>query len=411
MNTTTNSGPIRPNDYSAYPDADGRFGAFGGRYVPETLMPLVYQLDAAYRAAKADEGFQAELGGFLQHYVGRPSPLYFAERLTKHYGGAKIYLKREELNHTGSHKINNCMGQILLAMRMGKTRIIAATGAGQHGVATATVCARFGLPCVVYMGAVDVERQKPNVFRMNLLGAEVRPVTSGSATLKDATNEALRDWVTNVHDTYYLIGSVVGMHPYPEMVRDFQSVIGHEVRQQVLEAEGRLPNALIACVGGGSNAMGLFHPFLADEGVRLYGVEAAGEGVGTNRHAAAINGGRPGVLHGSLSYLLQDQEGQVTEAHSISAGLDYPGIGPEHSWLHDVGRATYLTATDRDSLDAFKLCAELEGILPAIESAHALARLDQVTKDVGKDGIVVLNLSGRGDKDVATVAAHLGMDI
>ncbi len=411
MNTTTNSGPIRPNDYSAYPDADGRFGAFGGRYVPETLMPLVYQLDAAYRAAKADEGFQAELGGFLQHYVGRPSPLYFAERLTKHYGGAKIYLKREELNHTGSHKINNCMGQILLAMRMGKTRIIAETGAGQHGVATATVCARFGLPCVVYMGAVDVERQKPNVFRMNLLGAEVRPVTSGSATLKDATNEALRDWVTNVHDTYYLIGSVVGMHPYPEMVRDFQSVIGHEVRQQVLEAEGRLPNALIACVGGGSNAMGLFHPFLADEGVRLYGVEAAGEGVGTNRHAAAINGGRPGVLHGSLSYLLQDQEGQVTEAHSISAGLDYPGIGPEHSWLHDVGRATYLTATDRDSLDAFKLCAELEGILPAIESAHALARLDQVTKDVGKDGIVVLNLSGRGDKDVATVAAHLGMDI
>ena len=406
MNPTT-----RPNDYSAYPDADGRFGAFGGRYVPETLMPLVHQLDAAYRAAKADAGFQAELGGYLQHYVGRPSPLYFAERLTRHYGGAKIYLKREELNHTGSHKINNCMGQILLAMRMGKTRIIAETGAGQHGVATATVCARFGLPCVVYMGAVDVERQKPNVFRMNLLGAEVRPVTSGSATLKDATNEALRDWVTNVHDTYYLIGSVVGMHPYPEMVRDFQSVIGHEVRQQILEAEGRLPDALIACVGGGSNAMGLFHPFLADEGVRLYGVEAAGEGVDTDRHAAAINGGRPGVLHGSLSYLLQDRDGQVTEAHSISAGLDYPGIGPEHSWLHDVGRATYLTATDKDSLDAFKLCAELEGILPAIESAHALARLDQVTKDVGKDGIVVLNLSGRGDKDVATVAAHLGMQI
>jgi tryptophan synthase beta chain len=401
----------RPNDYSAYPDADGRFGAFGGRYVPETLMPLVHQLEAAYRAAKADESFQAELGGYLQHYVGRPSPLYFAERLTRHYGGAKIYLKREELNHTGSHKINNCMGQILLAMRMGKTRIIAETGAGSHGVATATVCARFGLPCVVYMGAVDVERQKPNVFRMNLLGAEVRPVTSGSATLKDATNEALRDWVTNVHDTYYLIGSVVGMHPYPEMVRDFQSVIGHEVRQQVMEAEGRLPDALVACVGGGSNAMGLFHPFLADEGVRLYGVEAAGEGVDTGRHAAAINGGRPGVLHGSLSYLLQDREGQVTEAHSISAGLDYPGIGPEHSWLHDVGRATYLTATDKDSLDAFKLCAELEGILPAIESAHALARLDQVTKDVGKDGIVVLNLSGRGDKDVATVAAHLGMQI
>ena len=401
----------RPNDYTAYPDADGRFGAFGGRYVPETLMPLVHELDAAYRAAKNDEGFHAELGGYLTHYVGRPSPLYFAERLTKHYGGAKIYLKREELNHTGSHKINNCMGQILLAMRMGKTRIIAETGAGQHGVATATVCARFALPCVVYMGAVDVERQKPNVFRMNLLGAEVRPVTSGSATLKDATNEALRDWVTNVEDTYYLIGSVVGMHPYPEMVRDFQSVIGNEVRAQILEAEGRLPDAVVACVGGGSNAMGLFHPFLNDEAVRLYGVEAAGEGMATERHAAAINGGRPGVLHGSLSYLLQDAEGQVTEAHSISAGLDYPGIGPEHSWLHDVGRATYLTATDQDSLDAFKLCAELEGILPAIESAHALARLDQVTRDVGKDGIVVLNLSGRGDKDVATVAAHLGMQI
>ncbi len=400
-----------PNDYTAYPDANGRFGDYGGRYVPETLMPLVHDLDAAYRAAKADPAFKAELSGFLKDYVGRPSPLYFAERLTRHYGGAKIYLKREELNHTGSHKINNCMGQILLAMRMGKTRIIAETGAGQHGVATATVCARFGLPCVVYMGAVDVERQKPNVFRMNLLGAEVRPVTSGSATLKDAMNEALRDWVTNVHDTYYLIGSAAGMHPYPEMVRDFQSVIGTEARQQVLEAEGRLPDAVVACVGGGSNAIGLFHPFLNDEAVRLYGVEAAGEGIATGRHAAAINGGRPGVLHGSLSYLLQDAEGQVTEAHSISAGLDYPGIGPEHSWLHDVGRATYLTATDQDSLDAFKLCAELEGILPAIESAHALARLDQVTKDVGKDGIVVLNLSGRGDKDVATVAAHLGRTI
>ena len=400
-----------PNDHAAYPDANGRFGVFGGQYVPETLMPLVHQLDAAYRAAKTDVDFKAQLDGYLQHYVGRPSPLYFAERLTQHYGGAKIYLKREELNHTGSHKINNCMGQILLAMRMGKTRIIAETGAGQHGVATATVCARFGLPCVVYMGAVDVERQKPNVFRMNLLGAEVRPVTSGSATLKDATNEALRDWVTNVEDTYYLIGSVVGMHPYPQMVRDFQSVIGTEVRQQIMEVEGRLPDALVACVGGGSNAMGLFHPFLNDEAVRLYGVEAAGEGVATDRHAAAINGGRPGVLHGSLSYLLQDAEGQVTEAHSISAGLDYPGIGPEHSWLHDVGRATYLTATDRESLDAFKLCAQLEGILPAIESAHALARLDQVVNDVGKDGIVVLNLSGRGDKDVAAVAAYLGMEI
>jgi tryptophan synthase beta chain len=404
----TNS--LKSNDYSAYPDAAGRFGDYGGRYVAETLMPLVLALETAWREAKNDPAYQGELASELKHYVGRPSPLYFAKRLSEHHG-ARIWLKREELNHTGSHKINNCMGQILLAMRMGKRRIIAETGAGQHGVATATVCARYGLPCVVYMGAVDVERQKPNVFRMNLLGAEVRPVTSGSATLKDATNEALRDWVTNVHDTYYLIGSVVGMHPYPEMVRDFQSVIGNEVRQQILEAEGRLPDALVACVGGGSNAMGLFHPFLADEGVKLYGVEAAGEGVDTDRHAAAINGGRPGVLHGSLSYLLQDQDGQVTEAHSISAGLDYPGIGPEHSWLHDVGRATYLTATDKDSLDAFKLCAELEGILPAIESAHALARLDQVTQDVGKDGIVVLNLSGRGDKDVATVAAHLGMQI
>jgi tryptophan synthase beta chain len=400
-----------PNDYSAYPDAQGRFGDYGGRYVPETLMPLVHQLDAAYRAAKADPAFQAELSGFLTHYVGRPSPLYFAERLTQHYGGAKIYLKREELNHTGSHKINNCMGQILLARRMGKTRIIAETGAGQHGVASATVCARFGLPCVVYMGAVDVERQKPNVFRMNLLGARVEAVTSGSATLKDAMNEALRDWVTNVHDTYYMIGTAAGMHPYPEMVRDFQSVIGKEVREQTLAAEGRLPDAVVACVGGGSNAIGIFHPFLNDEGVRLYGVEAAGEGMDTDRHAAAINGGRPGVLHGNMTYLLQDPEGQITEAHSISAGLDYPGIGPEHSWLHDVGRATYLTATDAESLDAFTLLAQLEGILPAIESAHALARLGDVVKDVGKDGIVVLNLSGRGDKDVATVAAHLGRTI
>jgi len=400
-----------PNDYTAYPDAHGRFGDYGGQYVPETLMPLVHELDAAYRAAKADPAFKAELDGFLTHYVGRPSPLYFAQRLTAHYGGAKIYLKREELNHTGSHKINNCMGQILLAMRMGKTRIIAETGAGQHGVATATVCARFGLPCVVYMGAVDVERQKPNVFRMNLLGAEVRPVTSGSATLKDAMNEALRDWVTNVEDTYYLIGTAAGMHPYPEMVRDFQSVIGKEVREQVMEAEGRLPDAVVACIGGGSNAIGLFHPFLSDEGVKLIGVEAAGEGLETGRHAAAINGGRPGVLHGNMTYLIQDKEGQIEEAHSISAGLDYPGVGPEHSWLHDLGRATYLTATDLESLDAFKLCAELEGILPAIESAHALARLGDVARDVGKDGIIVLNLSGRGDKDVATVATHLGMEI
>ena len=411
MNAAITSPLGRPNDYAAFPDAAGRFGDYGGRYVPETLMPLVHELDAAYAAAKADPEFQAELAGLLRHYVGRPSPLYFAERLTAHFGGAKIYLKREELNHTGSHKINNCMGQILLARRMGKTRIIAETGAGQHGVATATVCAKYGLPCVVYMGAVDVERQKPNVFRMNLLGAEVRPVTSGSATLKDAMNEALRDWVTNVHDTYYLIGTAAGMHPYPAMVRDFQSVIGQEVRQQLQEVEGRLPDAVIACVGGGSNAIGIFHPFLNDDGVKLIGVEAAGEGMETGRHAAAINGGRPGVLHGNMTYLLQDAEGQITEAHSISAGLDYPGIGPEHSWLHDVGRATYLTATDLESLEAFKLCAELEGILPAIESAHALARLGDVAKEVGKDGIVVLNLSGRGDKDVATVAAHLGMAI
>ncbi|WP_293676858.1 tryptophan synthase subunit beta [uncultured Phenylobacterium sp.] len=400
--------PAVPNDYSAYPDARGRFGDYGGQYVPETLMPLVHDLDAAYAAAKADAGFQAELAGYLTHYVGRPSPLYFAARLTEHFGGAKVYLKREELNHTGSHKINNCMGQILLAMRMGKTRIIAETGAGQHGVATATVCARFGLPCVVYMGSVDVERQKPNVFRMNLLGAEVRPVTSGSATLKDAMNEALRDWVTNVHDTYYLIGSAAGMHPYPVMVRDFQAIIGREAREQILEAEGRLPDAVVACVGGGSNAIGLFHPFLNDDGVKIIGVEAAGSGLESGRHAAAINGGRPGVLHGNMTYLLQNQEGQIEEAHSISAGLDYPGIGPEHAWLHDVGRATYLSATDAEALDAFMLLSKLEGILPAIESAHALARLPEITREVGKDGIVVLNLSGRGDKDVNTVAAHLG---
>ena len=403
--------PTRPNDYTAYPDASGRFGDYGGRYVPETLMPLVHELDAAYRAAKADPAFQAELDSFLTHYVGRPSPLYLASRLTDHFGGAKIYFKREELNHTGSHKINNCMGQILLARRMGKTRIIAETGAGQHGVASATVCARFGLPCIVYMGAVDVERQKPNVFRMNLLGARVEAVTSGSATLKDAMNEALRDWVTNVHDTYYLIGTAAGMHPYPEMVRDFQSVIGRETRDQILAMEGRLPDAVVACVGGGSNAIGIFHPFLNDESVKLIGIEEAGEGMDTGRHAAAINGGRPGVLHGNMTYLLQDRAGQITEAHSISAGLDYPGIGPEHSWLHDVGRASYLTATDNESLDAFKLCAQLEGILPAIETAHALARIGDIARDVGKGGIIVLNLSGRGDKDVGTVATHLGMQI
>ena len=397
-----------PNDYMAYPDAHGRFGDYGGRYVPETLMPLVLQLGEAYAEVKADPAFQAQLAGYLKTYVGRPSPLYFAERLTDHFGGAKVYLKREELNHTGAHKVNNCMGQILLAMRMGRTRIIAETGAGQHGVATATVCAKFGLPCIVYMGAVDVERQKPNVDRMRLLGAEVRPVTSGSATLKDAMNEALRDWVTNVHDTYYLIGSVAGPHPYPAMVRDFQAVIGVEAREQILQAEGRLPDAVVACVGGGSNAMGLFYPFLNDEGVQIIGVEAAGHGMHTGQHAAAINGGRPGVLHGNKTYLIQDPEGQILEAHSISAGLDYPGIGPEHSWLYDVGRARYLTATDQDALDAFLLCTKLEGIIPALESAHALARLPEICAEVGKGGIVVLNLSGRGDKDLDSVTRMLG---
>ena len=399
------------NDYSAYPDASGRFGGYGGRYVPETLMPLVHELEAAFRAAMADEGFRGELDGYLKHYVGRPSPLYFAERLTQRFGGARVYLKREELNHTGAHKINNCMGQILLAMRMGKTRIIAETGAGQHGVATATVCARFGLPCVVYMGAVDVERQKPNVFRMNLLGAKVEPVTSGSSTLKDAMNEALRDWVTNVHDTYYLIGSAAGPHPYPEMVREFQAVIGRETREQILEIEGRLPDAVVACVGGGSNAIGMFHPFLNDDGVRLIGVEASGDGMDTDRHAAAINGGRPGVLHGNRTYLIQDPVGQITEAHSISAGLDYPGIGPEHAFLHDVGRAEYMTCTDREALDAFQLCAELEGIIPALETSHALARLPEICAGLGPEGIVVVNLSGRGDKDVNTVAQALGRSI
>ena len=403
--------PAIPNDYAAWPDAEGRFGEFGGRYVPETLMPLVLELDKAYRAAKADPAFHRELGGYLTHYVGRPSPLYFAERLTQHYGGARIYFKREELNHTGAHKINNCMGQILLAQRMGKTRIIAETGAGQHGVASATVCARFGLPCVVYMGALDVERQKPNVFRMNLLGAEVRPVTAGAATLKDAMNEALRDWVTNVHDTYYLIGTAAGPHPYPAMVRDFQSVIGSETRTQILEMEGRLPDAVVACVGGGSNAIGMFHPFLTDDSVKIFGVEASGHGLETDKHAASLTGGRPGVLHGNKTYLLQDPDGQILDAHSISAGLDYPGIGPEHAWLHDVGRARYLTCTDDEALDAFKLCAELEGIIPALESAHALARLGDVVREVGKDGVIALCLSGRGDKDIFTVADKLGARI
>jgi tryptophan synthase beta chain len=390
-----------PNAYGAWPDDQGRFGPYGGRYVPETLMPLVLELARAWDAAKADPAYQAELAGYLATYVGRPSPLYFAGRLTEHFGAARIWLKREELNHTGSHKINNCMGQILLARRMGKGRIIAETGAGQHGVATATACALFGLPCVVFMGAVDIARQAPNVRRMELLGAEVRPVTSGSATLKDAMNEALRDWVSHVDDTYYLIGSAAGPHPYPAMVRDLQAVIGRETRAQILAAEGRLPDALVACVGGGSNAIGLFHPFLDDEGVVLIGVEAAGEGMASGRHAAALGGGRPGVLHGALSYLLQDDDGQILEAHSISAGLDYPGIGPEHAFLREAGRARYLTATDAEAMAAFRLTARLEGILPALESAHALARLPEVAAEAGADGIVVLNLSGRGDKDLA----------
>ena len=394
------------------PDETGRFGQFGGRYVAETLMPLILSLETAYEEAKADPSFQSELDYFLEHYVGRPSPMYFAERLTEYYGGAKIYFKRDELNHTGAHKINNCMGQILLARRMGKTRIIAETGAGQHGVATATVCARFGLPCTVFMGAVDVERQKPNVFRMKLLGAEVRAVTSGAATLKDAMNEALRDWVTNVEDTFYIIGTAAGPHPYPAMVRDFQSVIGKEARAQILEREGRLPDAVVACIGGGSNAIGLFHPFINDESVKLIGVEAAGEGLHVyNRHAAALNGGRPGVLHGNRTYLLQDDDGQILEGHSISAGLDYPGVGPEHSYLRDTGRATYLSTTDAEALEAFQLCSKLEGIIPALEPSHALARIGEIAKDVGKDGIVLMNLCGRGDKDIFTVADALGVTI
>jgi tryptophan synthase beta chain len=397
-----------PNSFRTGPDADGHFGAFGGRFVAETLMPLLLDLEKAYDAAKKDPSFHAELNDLLTHYVGRESPLYFAPRLTEHFGGAKIYLKREDLNHTGAHKINNCLGQILLARRMGKTRIIAETGAGSHGVATATVAARFGLPCVVYMGEVDTERQKPNVFRMNLLGAEVRPVTSGARTLKDATNEALRDWVANVEDTFYIIGSVVGPHPYPGMVRDFQTVIGNETRAQMLAQEGKLPDLVVACVGGGSNAIGMFHPFVDDAEVEIHGVEAAGEGVDTPRHAATISKGSPGVLHGSRSYLLQDAEGQVQEAHSISAGLDYPGVGPEHAWLKDIGRVKYFSATDREALDAFQLLSKLEGIIPALEPAHALAHVARVAPKMQKDQSIVICLSGRGDKDVFSVAEALG---
>ena len=393
------------------PDENGRFGDFGGRYVAETLMPPILALEAAYSDAKTDPNFLSELDSFFNHYVGRPSPLYYAERLTEFTNGAKIYFKRDELNHTGAHKINNCMGQILLAKRMGKTRIIAETGAGQHGVATATVAARFGLKCIVYMGATDIVRQKPNVFRMRLLGAEVRSVKSGTATLKDAMNEALRDWVTNVDDTFYCIGTVAGPHPYPAMVRDFQSIIGREAKKQILEREGRLPDALIACIGGGSNAMGLFHEFINDDSVRLIGVEAAGRGVESGLHAASLTGGSPGVLHGNRTYLLQNEDGQITDAHSISAGLDYPGIGPEHAYLHDIGRAEYLSATDDEALHWFQECARLEGILPALEPSHAIPRTVEIAKDIGKDGIVIMNMCGRGDKDVFTIADALGEHI
>jgi tryptophan synthase beta chain len=400
-----------PNTYRGGPDARGRFGIYGGRFVAETLMPLILELEEAYEAAKADPSFQVELDTWLADYAGRPSPLYYAERLSAHLGGAKVYFKRDELNHTGAHKINNTIGQILLAQRMGKRRIIAETGAGQHGVATATVAARLGLPCVVYMGARDIERQKPNVFRMRLLGAEVRSVTSGSATLKDAMNEALRDWVTNVADTFYIIGSVAGPHPYPAMVRDFQSVIGKEVREQIIAKEGRLPDTLVACVGGGSNAIGLFHPFLDDPEVRMIGVEAAGEGVETGHHAASMTAGRPGILHGSRSYLLQDADGQVIEPHSISAGLDYPGVGPEHSWLKDQGRVTYVPIRDDEALKAFRLCSELEGILPALEPAHALAQVVKIAPALPPSHLIVMNLCGRGDKDIFTVAEAMGVSL
>ena len=399
------------NTYRSGPDEQGHFGMFGGRYVAETLMPLILELEEAGHAARKDPEFQAELEHWGKHYIGRPSPLYLAQRLTEHLGGAKIYFKRDELNHTGAHKINNTVGQILLAKRMGKTRIIAETGAGQHGVATATVCAKVGLPCVVYMGETDIARQAPNVFRMKLLGAEVVPVVSGSRTLKDAMNEALRDWVTNVESTFYIIGTAAGPHPYPELVREFQSIIGRETREQMLAAEGRLPDALVACIGGGSNAIGLFHPFLDDPSVAIYGVEAAGHGIESGQHAASIAGGRPGVLHGNRTYLLQDDDGQIVEAHSISAGLDYPGIGPEHAWLADSGRVKYVSATDKEALSAFQLCTRMEGIIPALEPAHALAYVAKLAPTMGRDETIVMNMCGRGDKDVFTVADALGVTL
>ncbi len=403
--------PALPNSFRTGPDEQGMFGIFGGRFVAETLMPLILDLEHHWNEAKDDPAFKAEIENLNTHYTGRPSPLYFAERLTGHLGGAKIYFKRDELNHTGSHKINNCLGQILLARRMGKTRIIAETGAGQHGVASATVAARFGLPCVVYMGSTDVERQAPNVFRMKLLGAEVRPVTSGHGTLKDAMNEALRDWVTNVEDTYYLIGTAAGPHPYPELVREFQSVIGREVREQMMEAEGRLPDMLVAAVGGGSNAIGLFHPFLDDKSVQIVGVEAGGKGLSGDEHCASLTAGQPGVLHGNRTYLLQNEDGQIKDGHSISAGLDYPGIGPEHSWLKESGRVEYVPITDDETLEAFQLLTRLEGIIPALEPSHALAEVMKRAPKMSKDQIIVMNLCGRGDKDVFTVGKLLGHEL
>ncbi|MDA0818965.1 MAG: tryptophan synthase subunit beta [Proteobacteria bacterium] len=400
-----------PNSFRNQPDERGHFGQFGGRYVAETLMPLILDLEKEYRKAQADPEFAREFNDLMKHYVGRPSPLYFAERLTEALGGAQVWFKRDELNHTGAHKINNCIGQILLAIRMGKTRIIAETGAGQHGVATATVCARFGLPCVIYMGAEDLKRQSPNVFRMKLLGAEVVPVTSGGATLKDAMNEGLRDWVANVHDTFYIIGTAAGPHPYPEMVRNFQSVIGKEAREQMLDRVGRLPDLLVACIGGGSNALGLFHPFLDDPEVKMLGVEAAGRGLDGDEHAASLLGGAPGVLHGNKTYLLQDEDGQITEGHSISAGLDYPGVGPEHAWLKESGRVEYTAVTDSEALDGFQLLCRTEGIIPALEPSHALAAVADRAKQMRDDQIILMNLCGRGDKDIFTVAEKLGVEM
>jgi tryptophan synthase beta chain len=400
------------NSFMTGPDEKGRFGDFGGRFVSETLMPLILELEAQYENAKTDQSFWDEMNDLWTNYVGRPSPLYFAERLTEQLGGAKIYFKRDELNHTGAHKINNVLGQIILARRMGKTRIIAETGAGQHGVATATVCAKFGLKCIVYMGATDVERQAPNVFRMKLLGAEVVPVTSGRGTLKDAMNDALRDWVTNVRDTFYCIGTVAGPHPYPAMVRDFQAIIGKETKSQIMEAEGRLPDTIIAAIGGGSNAMGLFYPFLDDTDVGIIGVEAGGKGVNAKmEHCASLTGGRPGVLHGNRTYLLQDEDGQILEGHSISAGLDYPGIGPEHAWLHDIGRAQYVSITDTEALEAFQLSCQTEGIIPALEPSHALAHVTKIAADLPSDHLIVMNMCGRGDKDIFTVARALGWEM